>query len=158
MLSFDLKVGSVQYYNGGIPSQGKVQEWGYLTTGAEGGVPPYGTLTHLQSTIGVGNILVFNLSEFPIGSFFSMELQVDAQNQPDLYSKNLEVTVDGSTYDLGSKATNTIGSGFPNVFDYDSDGAKQLGALLKQHVDSWVDWGNCGQMLGIGVGFEVGGE
>ncbi|MCC8367991.1 DUF2829 domain-containing protein [Xenorhabdus sp. PB61.4] len=124
MLSFDLEVATDTYNNG------QSQDWGYLTQGANIGLGEslFGTLTNLQNTIGIGNILQFTLTEYPIGSFESIELQVDTQNQADLASKNLEVTVNGSTYNLGP------GSNSTTDFYYTSDGAKQLGDLLKQNV------------------------
>ncbi|WP_446469253.1 Thoeris anti-defense Tad2 family protein [Xenorhabdus stockiae] len=127
MLSFDLNIGTIQYYNGNDPDNDKVQEWGYSIESED---RTYGVLTNLQSTIGVGSIVTFKLIEVPIGTFWGMELKVDTQNQPDLGIKNLEVIVNGSTYNLGS-----IGPITPpvNRFLYISDGAKQLGDLIKQN-------------------------
>ncbi|MDC9614206.1 DUF2829 domain-containing protein [Xenorhabdus khoisanae] len=124
MLSFDLEVGTDQYGNGTL------QDWGYLTNGGDlgGGESPFGVLTGLQGTLDIGKVLTFILYENTIGIFNSMILQVDTQNQPDLYSKNLEVTVDGSTYNLGSSSDHAT------FFVYASDSAKQLGDLLKQNV------------------------
>ncbi|MDX7989248.1 DUF2829 domain-containing protein [Xenorhabdus sp. 12] len=131
-LSFDLKIGTTQYYNGGDPDGDKVQEWGYLATDTdvEGSLPPYGTLTNLQNTIGIGGILSFCLRELPIGTFFDMDMNVSTQIQPDLGSKNLKVVVNGLTYDLGSLP----GSPVARIL-YTSDGAKKLGDLMKQNVD-----------------------
>ncbi|PHM56711.1 DUF2829 domain-containing protein [Xenorhabdus sp. KK7.4] len=127
MLSFDLKVGTSQY----LYVQQQAQDWGYLTEGVDKGEneSTFGTLTNLQSTIGIGNILSFTLTENPIGTFYIIALQVDTQNQPNLGGKTLEVVVNGSTYNLGAYASNAT-----NVFLYMSDGAKQLGDLLKQNV------------------------
>ncbi|PHM60522.1 hypothetical protein Xsto_03931 [Xenorhabdus stockiae] len=125
MLSFDLMIGTGQFNDGGG------QDWGYLTKGGYlgGGVSTFGTLTNLQSTIGIGNILEFMLSESPIGTFDFIQLQVDTQNQSGLENKALEVVVNGSTYNLvASKNSLTTD------FLYYSDGAKQLGDFLKQNV------------------------
>ncbi|MDE9455505.1 hypothetical protein KKJ05_17430 [Xenorhabdus bovienii] len=94
-------------------------------------------MTNLQSTIGVGSISEFYFSEVPIGSFYAIELTVDTENQPGLRSKSLEVTVNGSTYNLGSSPGSS-----QNFFLYDlSDATKQqqgdllkLSDLLKQNV------------------------
>ncbi|MDX7988491.1 hypothetical protein FE392_14310 [Xenorhabdus sp. 12] len=124
MLSFDLEIGTSQYNNGGS------QDWGYLTKegNISSGESTFGTLSNLQSTLGIGNILTFILIESPIGTSGTIQLQVDTQNQPDLSSKNLEVTVDGSTFKLGSSSNATTD------FTFNSNGAKKLGELLKQNV------------------------
>ncbi|PHM56703.1 hypothetical protein Xsto_04139 [Xenorhabdus stockiae] len=125
MLSFELEVGTSQYDNG------DVQDWGYLLKGGSlgAGEYPFGTLTNLHNTIGIGSILEFILSESPIGTFDFIQLQVDTQNQSGLENKALEVVVNGSTYNLvASKNSLTTD------FLYYSDGAKQLGDLLKQNV------------------------
>ncbi|MBD2812276.1 DUF2829 domain-containing protein [Xenorhabdus sp. Vera] len=129
MLSFDLEIGTSKYAYG--QGQGQGQDWGYLTKEGDisSGESTFGTLTHLQSTLGIGNILTFILIEEPIGSSGTIQLQVDTQNQPDLSSKNLEITVNGSTYPLGTYSSSTTD------FVYTSDGAKNLGDLLKQNVD-----------------------
>ncbi|WP_338803117.1 MW1434 family type I TA system toxin [Xenorhabdus griffiniae] len=121
MLSFDLKIGTYDY-------DGNAQNWGYLTTGSWVTSEPFGTLTNLQSTVDIRYILAFILQEAPIGNFNYIQLQVDTQNQPDLWDKDLEVTVNGSIYNLGSSSSSTP------YFDYNSDGAKQLGDFLKQNV------------------------
>ncbi|CDG21696.1 conserved protein of unknown function [Xenorhabdus poinarii G6] len=124
MLSFDLKVGTSQYDDG--------QDWGYLTKDGHLSTDQstFGTLTNLQSTIGIGNILTFYSEGTHDGVFGLIELQVDTQNQPDLWNKNLEVVVKGSTYNLGSSSSHST-----TDFEYTSDGAKQLGDLLTQNVD-----------------------
>ncbi|WP_426576852.1 DUF2829 domain-containing protein [Xenorhabdus stockiae] len=131
MLSFDLEVGSIAYNNG----QGQEQDWGYVTKGrgSYSDEYPFGTLTNLKNTIGIGNILAFTLAEFPIGTFSYIELEVDTENQPDLGNKTLEVAVNGSNYNLGS-----MSAGNPTSLSYASDGAKQLGDLLKQNVGKTV--------------------
>ncbi len=122
MLSFDLKVGTSQY-NGG-----EAQYWGYWTnTKKNPRSSPFGTLTNLQNTLDIGKISSFFLLEVPISTFSNLFLQVDTQNQPDLLNKNLEVIVNGSTYHLGPPSGS---SGYSHT----SDGAKQLGDLLKQNV------------------------
>ncbi|MBD2786301.1 DUF2829 domain-containing protein [Xenorhabdus sp. DI] len=126
MLSFDLEIGTSKYYN-----NGNQQDWGYLTHGGDIGTgeSTFGSLTNLQSTIGIGSVLVFILMEQPIGNFDWIKLQVDTQNQSDLPSKNLEITVDGSTYYIdsykNSSATDLL---------YDTGDAQKLGDLLKQNV------------------------
>ncbi|MDE1494871.1 DUF2829 domain-containing protein [Xenorhabdus bovienii] len=124
MLSFDLMIGTRQYNDGGG------QDWGYLTRGGHLGTgeSTFGTLTNLQSTIGIGNILTFYSEGTPAGAFSLIELQVDTQNQPDLGSKSLEVEVNGSTYNLGP----AIGS--TTDFNYSSGDAQKLGDLLEQNV------------------------
>ncbi|ETS29642.1 hypothetical protein BB987_21215 [Photorhabdus temperata] len=125
MLSFDLMVGTSKY------ASDSGQVWGYLTPSGidfRSVGSPFGTLTNLQNTIGIGNILEFMLVENTIGTFGSIALQFDTQNQPDLGGKNLEVTVDGSTYSLGSRTGSTT------YFIYHSGGAPKLGDLLKQNV------------------------
>ncbi|WP_083600988.1 Thoeris anti-defense Tad2 family protein [Xenorhabdus thuongxuanensis] len=132
MLSFDLEIGTGQYSSG----QGQGQDWGYLTKGGHvwASQPTFGTLTNLQSTIGIRSILTFYYEEAPIGTFYTIELQVDTQNQPNLGSKTLEVTVNGSTYNLGTAGNSTTD------FNYTSDGAKQLGDLLKQNVGNTLSF------------------
>ncbi|REF27184.1 hypothetical protein BDD26_1931 [Xenorhabdus cabanillasii] len=122
MLSFDLEIGTSKY--------GESQDWGYMTKAGDlsPGESTFGVLTNLQSTIGVGGISDFRLYESPIGTFENIGLRVDTQNQPDLGSKALEITANGSTYNLGTTAKSTTD------FVYASDGAKQLGDLLKQNV------------------------
>ncbi|MBD2812749.1 DUF2829 domain-containing protein [Xenorhabdus sp. Vera] len=129
ILSFDLTIGTVQYYNGGNPDYDKIKEWGYSAVSEGGDLSPYGTLTNLQSTIGGGNILGFCLRELPIGTFFDLELDFGIQIQPGLGNKSLEVTVNGSNYNLGSLSHSPI-----TRILYTSDGAKQLGDVLKQNV------------------------
>ncbi|PHM46517.1 hypothetical protein [Xenorhabdus miraniensis] len=133
MLSFDLNIGTIQFYNGGNPDYDKVQEWGRSAPGEDGtGTLPIGTLTNLQSTMGVGNILAFKLIEVPIGTFWGLQLEVDTQNQPYLGSKNLEIMANGSTYNLGSVSPHA--PSLETYFLYVSDGAKQLGELLKHNL------------------------
>ncbi|WP_340608547.1 Thoeris anti-defense Tad2 family protein [Xenorhabdus bharatensis] len=125
MLSFDLEIGTGKYRD---DSQ---QDWGYLSQGGNDMSyvdSTFGTLTNLQNTLGIGNILEFILNEFPIGTFWGIQFQVDTQNQPDLYNRILEVTANGTTYNLGSSPNSTTN------FVYNSDGAKQLGDLLKQNL------------------------
>ncbi|CDG21645.1 conserved protein of unknown function [Xenorhabdus poinarii G6] len=124
MLSFDLEIGTSKYGNG------ESQDWGYMTKAGDlsSGESTFGVLTNLQSTIGVGGISDFRLYESTIGTFDNIVLLVDTQNQPDLGSKALEVTANGLTYNLGSTSKSTTD------FVYTSDGAKQLGDLLKQNV------------------------
>ncbi|CDH24949.1 Thoeris anti-defense Tad2 family protein [Xenorhabdus bovienii] len=126
MLSFDLKIGTDQYQHG----DGVAQDWGYMTKAGDisVGESTFGVLIDLQSIIGVGSISTFRLFENPIGTFDNILLEVDTQNQPDLGSKAFEVTANGSTYNLGSTSNSTTD------FGYTSDGAKQLGDLLKQNV------------------------
>ncbi|PHM57046.1 hypothetical protein Xsto_04123 [Xenorhabdus stockiae] len=125
MLSFDLNIGTIQFYNGGNPDYDKVQEWGYSASSI-------GTLTNLQSTMGVGNILAFQLIEVPIGTFWGLQLEVDTQNQPYLGSKKLEIMANGSTYNLGVVSPHV--PYLETYFLYISNGAKQLGDFLKQNV------------------------
>ncbi|MDX8000297.1 DUF2829 domain-containing protein [Xenorhabdus sp. Reich] len=137
MLSFDLKVETARDdLDDGGNSKNDNQYWGYASVDFNH-VSAFGTLTNLQSTIGVGSISEFYFLEVPIGSFYAIELAVDTENQPGLRSKSLEVTVNGSTYNLGS----SLGSS-QNFFLYDlSDATKQqqgdllkLSDLLKQNV------------------------
>ncbi|CAM3726536.1 DUF2829 domain-containing protein [Xenorhabdus thuongxuanensis] len=131
MLSFDLQVGTskVKFPYRELQSQ----NWGYSTVSPENDSPPYGILTNFQSTIGFGNILEFCLVESPIGHFTFMPLTSDTKIQPDLRKKDFEVTVDGSTYNLGSTPSDVVIDGSDSL-GYYSDGAKQLGDLLKQNV------------------------
>ncbi|MCC8379874.1 hypothetical protein ACP179_05930 [Xenorhabdus stockiae] len=124
ILSFDLKVGTSQYNGGGG------QDWGYLTKGGDlgPGESTFGILTNLQSNMDIENVIGFYLTEFPIGTFQYIQLKVVIKNLLDLLSKDLEVTVNGSTYNLGIAGDSTVD------FGYASDGAKQLGDLLKQNV------------------------
>ncbi|PHM68681.1 MW1434 family type I TA system toxin [Xenorhabdus sp. KJ12.1] len=130
MLSFDLEIGTSKYDNR------KSQDWGYLTKGGHlaSDESTFGTLTNLQNTLGIGSILTFYYEEDPIGTFVAIALQVDTQNQPDLGSKALEVTANGSTYNLspGSNSTTDL--------YYTSDGAKQLGDLLKKNVGNTLSF------------------
>ncbi|MGJ0639440.1 Thoeris anti-defense Tad2 family protein [Xenorhabdus bovienii] len=127
MLSFDLNIGTGRYYNA------NQQDWGYLTQG--GGEFNYvgstfGTLTKLQHTIGIGNILMFILNEAPIGTFWGIQLQADAPIPTNLLSKNLEVMADGSIYNLGVATSNSIA----NEFYYQTGDGPKLGDLLKKNL------------------------
>ncbi|WP_446471106.1 Thoeris anti-defense Tad2 family protein [Xenorhabdus stockiae] len=128
MLSFDLEIGTT-VYPGGYPQPS--QDWGFsAVSGSElmPGEANIGVLTNLYSTIGIGSADIFRYSEGPIGALGSLTLSVDNQNQPNLWSKMLEVTVNGSTYNVGT----TVSSQY--YFQYDSDGAQKLGDFLKQNV------------------------
>ncbi|MDC9582948.1 DUF2829 domain-containing protein [Xenorhabdus sp. PR6a] len=130
MLSFDLKVGTTTY------DYGQSQAWGYLNESWDASLSesPFGTLTNIQSTMGVGGIILFYLEEQPINNYWGVELQVTTQSQLNLPNKSLEVTVNGSTYHLGSSNLSP-GSSTTTDFTYTADGAKQLGEILKQNVD-----------------------
>ncbi|PHM60669.1 hypothetical protein Xsto_03780 [Xenorhabdus stockiae] len=131
MLSFDLKIGTRQF------SDSDGQYWGCLVTS----VFTFGTLTNLQSTIDIKSILAFVLVEAPIDAFNLIQFQFDIQNQLGLASKNLEVTVGGFTYYLGSAyASGASGHDPKTYFNYNSDGAKQLGDLLKQNVGNTLSF------------------
>ncbi|CDG17329.1 Thoeris anti-defense Tad2 family protein [Xenorhabdus doucetiae] len=121
MLSFDLKIGTAQY------NSGRDQDWGY----AQGS---YGTLTNFQSTIGIRIIEMFRLFDPLIDNSQEIDLSVDTQNQPDLYRKNLEVMVDGSTYHLGASRNSTANT-ITTDFVYELGDAKKLGDLMKQNLD-----------------------
>ncbi|WP_340611584.1 Thoeris anti-defense Tad2 family protein [Xenorhabdus bharatensis] len=127
ILSFDLNIGTSQYFS----SFG--QEWGYLPDDRDlnVGESTFGTLTNFKSTLGAISISSFTLKEAPIGTFQDVELLLDNAIKPELRlnSKNFEVTINGSTYNLGS----SFGTAY-NEFIYASDGAKQLGDFLKQNV------------------------
>ncbi|WP_446470808.1 Thoeris anti-defense Tad2 family protein [Xenorhabdus stockiae] len=115
MLSFDLEVGV-------DPSWGK-GTWGYSNNTS----PTFGTLTNFQSSIGIGSITQFHY--FP-DTYQNPDLVLvcSPPSPPNLQSKNLEVAVNGSIYNLGSSTNAT------NYLNYQSDGAKQLGDFLKQNV------------------------
>ncbi|MCC8382031.1 MW1434 family type I TA system toxin [Xenorhabdus sp. PB30.3] len=129
MLFFDLKIGD------GKSPDGSEHHWGYQSTKGIiiGSVTsPFGTLTNLQSTVGIRNLLTFFSFEDTTGTFPWVQLAVDTQNQLDLKSKNFEVTVGGSTYSLGSSSDSDL--------TYHYGDAKQLNDLLKQNVGNTLSF------------------
>ncbi|MCC8366541.1 hypothetical protein J8V57_09635 [Xenorhabdus sp. PB61.4] len=122
MLSFDLNIAIGNFGNG--------EKWGYIAKGFNSGYdqPTFGTLTNFQNTLGIGNVISFMY--MVLASDIGIELRVDTQNQSDLVNKNLEVRVNGSTYNLG------IGSNEISITDflYKSDDVQRLGELMKQSV------------------------
>ncbi|CDG19502.1 Thoeris anti-defense Tad2 family protein [Xenorhabdus doucetiae] len=124
MLSFDLKVGT------GTNKYNNFQSWGYENIGTD--ESPFGTLTNLQSTLGLGNIISEFLvaEEEPIGTFSYISLILrDLKILPNPQSNFLEVAVNGSIYNLGSSRTGNYDDG-----QYTSRDAKALGEVLKQNV------------------------
>ncbi|MBD2785295.1 DUF2829 domain-containing protein [Xenorhabdus sp. DI] len=142
MLSFDLKIGTSKYRID--QSQNQSQDWGYLSQKDNtNGESNFGILTNLQSNIGIENISKFILYEPNAGSFGSIILSFES-NHPNilgLLNKNLQITVDGSTYNLRALPDEVDGSdGSYDIF-YTVDDAQKLGSLLQNQVGNTLHFG-----------------
>ncbi|MDE1476484.1 DUF2829 domain-containing protein [Xenorhabdus bovienii] len=133
MLSFDLKVGTGLYFG--------TNQWGYLADDEfkpeEG---PFGKLTNLQNKTDITKFSLFifhDFNQFIYVRASSDNNQYGYQKMVELFKKDLTVTADGVPYHLGSsKDLSDFNGKQPYEFagGFQTDGAKQLGDLLKQNV------------------------
>ncbi|MDE1497232.1 DUF2829 domain-containing protein [Xenorhabdus bovienii] len=128
MLSFDLKIGTSKY------DESAGQDWGYLTIGGDfsAGESTFGTLTNLQNNIGIAKILMFY---FDTGNWVSLKVSSDQDSYKKVaksLKKNLHVTVDGVTYNLGASSLGEDNINYIYSISYNGDNAQKLGAILKQ--------------------------
>ncbi|MDC9612329.1 DUF2829 domain-containing protein [Xenorhabdus khoisanae] len=124
MLSFDLVIGASK----------QDPYWGYMLD--EAGDKPdmrgFGTLSGLQTTTtGIENISFFWFSDNSV-SFGAFASQGNDQKVKALLSKNLYVSVDSRTYDLGATSPGSFTDGSIGALYYHSNNTNKLGEILKQ--------------------------
>ncbi|MBD2783780.1 DUF2829 domain-containing protein [Xenorhabdus sp. DI] len=153
VLSFDLKVEKRI-----LPNDRGVC-WGYLIKREDlmkirfmvpEETPVFGTLTNLRSIIGIENIFTFMVAtfsnEFNVNTML-IALEVFSehhhQNLSELFSKNLQITVAGSTYNLGSFTSDWNDASHSYLMGYETSNEPsdeindiiKLGTLLQQNTD-----------------------
>ncbi|MBI6548707.1 Thoeris anti-defense Tad2 family protein [Xenorhabdus lircayensis] len=137
MLSFDLELGSSTYEGG--------QDWGYIADDEFEGLNEraFGILTRIQNKTDIEKISLFYWEERKKSEELSKGLwwKVSSDNSKkgyqkmsEVFNKNLFVTVDGITYNLGSASPQTLkGKGeYEYVGAYLDIKAQELSTMLKQ--------------------------
>ncbi|MDE9484153.1 DUF2829 domain-containing protein [Xenorhabdus bovienii] len=134
MLSFDLEIEESTYEGG--------QDWGYLADDEFEGLNErtFGTLTRIQNKTDIEKISLFYWEE-RVNNTKGLWWKVSSENSKEgyqkmieLFNKNLSITVDGITYNLG----NTSPHALKNKGEYEYAGAyfnaeaQELSAILKQ--------------------------
>ncbi|PHM74902.1 Thoeris anti-defense Tad2 family protein [Xenorhabdus kozodoii] len=126
MLSFDLELGTSNF-------SGTGQDWGYLAK--DGYVKTdestFGTLTNLQSHVGIANISMFYFETDNVVYLGVSSAQDNPQQVQELLKKTLYVTVDNTTYHLGTSRTFTYNDNNICYYYYDND-TQKLGAILQE--------------------------
>ncbi|MGJ0625977.1 DUF2829 domain-containing protein [Xenorhabdus bovienii] len=131
MLVFDITLGSSTFNI----NNDEYQDWGYLSNkGLRGsGQSTFGTLILAQNITDVKDILMFYVTKH--GSVYSRisSEKDNYQKVEELIKKNLYVTVDDVTYNLGdAKITSKDAENHTITPEYSSTDAQKLGEVLKQ--------------------------
>ncbi|WP_338885174.1 MW1434 family type I TA system toxin [Xenorhabdus sp. TH1] len=135
MLSFDLVSGAHKYTDYDIS---EFQRWGYLD-GNESqkgwGGYSFGTLTRLRTTTDIENVLLLFLdTRNDASDTLYFEVSVNQNNRQtviELLSKNLYISVENKTYNLGTAALQDYADNTLSA-NYTGEEANKLGEILKQ--------------------------
>ncbi|WP_426576023.1 Thoeris anti-defense Tad2 family protein [Xenorhabdus stockiae] len=134
MLSFGLQVGT------SISKFGKAG-WGYVMANIDGWPYPFGAV-NASNNPDIEKILAFFWYEGDEKLYFAPSSKPDMTNYQNLFNlfkdKNLCITIDGSSYNLGKSLPHKfVGAGtYDFTVPYQNADAKKISALMKQYIDS----------------------
>ncbi|PHM51004.1 Thoeris anti-defense Tad2 family protein [Xenorhabdus sp. KK7.4] len=136
LLSFNLTLGVGNY---SIPGY-SAQDWGYISDKGDLGTGEvtFGTLTGLQTNTDIQNVLGFYFTTDGYSSVdktISLSASSDQNNYQNvlaLLSKNLYVSVDGKTYNLGISGPIGDDVKYTGTISYTGDEAQKLGVILQE--------------------------
>ncbi|MDC9623899.1 DUF2829 domain-containing protein [Xenorhabdus sp. XENO-7] len=136
MLVFDLKP-DYRKYSARYGEEEKYQVWGYDSEYGGVGKPPIGTLKITKNKTVIEKFINFQVKESGKLEFCVTCSDANRQKMEELLKRNLRVTVDDITYNLGTfSSTQKLNYNFvAYIVRYGNDDAQKLATLLQQSAD-----------------------